>query len=239
MKVVLLTLIFLLTSCASYVQQVHRQIDNENRALKSKRYQTFQRAGDRRPIQNPVTLNGVPSANTRRNYNPRVKRDYKGNKRYKANDLLDNGSDGSLWSGQNSDNFLFVTNNLKRKGDIVIIDVYDKLKDKIQEELKRSFPEPKKKKTAKAETKDSESKEAPAATPGGANPDKVHDKISSKVVEIVNKDYIMLRGRKEILFRKQKRYFEIQAIVSQKDITSNDTVESKKILEPRINVLRY
>ena len=54
--------------------------------------------------------------------------------------------DGSLWSAKNSESFLFVTNNIKKKGDIVIVEVMSKMKDNIQDELKRTFPERKKKK---------------------------------------------------------------------------------------------
>ncbi|MBD66825.1 MAG: hypothetical protein CME62_16600 [Halobacteriovoraceae bacterium] len=245
MKAILLSFILILTSsCASYVQSIHRQIDNEKRGQanqKQRQYRAGYRPGqDRRPIQNPVTLNGVPTASKYRNYAPRVKRQYNSRGRTRAEDLRDNADDGSLWSGENSENFLFVTNNMKRKGDIVIIDVYDNLKDKIQDELKRNFPEPKKKTNAKAgEEEQAEQPEEAAPAVAGQNPEKVHDKISAKVIEIVNNDYIMLRGRKEVMFQERKRYFEIQAVVSQKDITANDTVESNKILEPRINVLRY
>ena len=45
--------------------------------------------------------------------------------------------------------------------------------------------------------------------------------------------------KKEVMYKNYKRYFEIQAIVSQKDISSRDTVSSMKLLEPKINVLRY
>ena len=41
------------------------------------------------------------------------------------------------------------------------------------------------------------------------------------------------------MFRKFKRYFEFQALVAQKDITAQDTVSSDKLLETKINVLRY
>lgn len=226
---------FLLTSCSSYVNSVHRQINQEERAkMGQKRNYRYQ--GDRRPIANPVTLSGsAPSANTVRNYNPNTKR------RYRAEDLRDNDDDGSLWSGKQSGNFLFVTNNVKKKGDIVIVEVMGKLKDKIQEELKRNFPDPvKKKKKGDDEEKKEGEAAANTATPAPpTDPGKVYDKISTQVVEQVNQDYLLLRGRKEVIFKEAKRYFEFQAIVSQKDITDNDTVGSLKVLEPRVNVLRY
>jgi len=246
----LLIMLLFFTSCASYVNSFHRQIDNEEqakRAAMARRYQAQQQANrgyDNRPIQNPLTLNGVPTANTQRVLEPSTQRSYnsKGTRRYKAEDLIDDDKGGSLWSGDNSESFLFVTNNMKREGDIVIVEVLENLKDKIQDELKRNFPDRPAPKSAKKgdDQKEEEKKEEPAAPAPGVNlPNKVYDKISAKVVSSVNKDYLLIRGRKEVMFKEQKRYFEIQAIVSHKDITADDTVTSNKILEPKINVLRY
>lgn len=246
MRLLLVTL-FLFSSCASYVNSIHKQIDSEEAAKRAARQRAMQRyygrGSDNRPIQNPVTLNGLPTANNQKNFRPGVRRNYsQGTKRYKAEDLVDNNEDGSLWSGKNSESFLFVTNNLKRKGDIVIVEVMSNLKNKIQDELKRNFPDPPKKKTKKdGDGKEEEKKEetpAPVST-AQDDPNKIYDKISTRVIEQVNQDYLLIRGRKEIMFKEQKRYFEIQAVVSQKDISSEDSVSSIRILEPRINVLRY
>jgi flagellar basal body L-ring protein FlgH len=233
----LIILSLLLTSCASYVNSIHKKIDNENRGKRAQ-YQRYMNPQDRRPISNPVTLGGA-SANTRANLPPQTQRQYqsRGSKRYRAEDLKDNDGDGSLWSGQNSDSFLFIKNNMKRKGDIIIVDVYSQLKKQIQDELGRAYPE-KAVKAKKGDTKDAP-KEEKAAEVTKDSPDKVYDKISASVIEQVNQDYILIRGRKEIMYKKFKRYFEIQALVSQKDISANDTVASKKVLESKIKVLRY
>ncbi len=204
---------FSFVSCSSYVKSIHRQIDNESRVRKKRRPapRGYNR-GDRRPIQNPVTLGGIPTANTHRNMYPGVKRQYhtQGTRRYKASDLVDNQSDGSLWTGTNSESFLFVKNNLKRKGDIIIVEVMKKLKEQIQSELKRSFPE-RKKRTKKKKAKDDENPELAAAEKKEEEPaDKVYDKISASVIEQVNQDYILIRGRKEIMYKKYKRYFFLQ-----------------------------
>lgn len=234
-----LLFILLFSSCSGYVQNIHNQFDREERMKRARYLQMQQRGVDRRPINNPVTIG---SANTRSNAYPSRQREYQrvGKKRIQANDLKDNSSDGSLWSGKNSESFLFVTNNLKRKGDIVIIEVLSGLKGKIQSELKRSFPEsPSKKKKGKGGDEAPSEAAAPAASNAAEDPNKVYDKISTTVVEQMNQDYLLVRGRKEILYKKFKRYFEIQAIVSQKDISSQDTITSTKLLEPKINVLRY
>lgn len=237
MKLLLLTCLFF-SSCSSYVKSIHKKIDSEKRGKQNKamRYN----GNDRRPIQNPRTL-GAASANTRANLPPTTQRQYQsqGSRRYNANDLKDNGDDGSLWSGDNSESFLFVKNNMRKKGDIVILDVYSQLKNQIQDELARNFPDkPKKKKKAKEGEEATPEAEKPTKS-ASDNPDKVYDKISTSVVEQVNQDYLLIRGRKEIMYKKFKRFFEIQALVSQKDIGSNDTVPSKKVLEPKIKVLRY
>lgn len=242
MRILLILILTSLTSCASYVDNFHRQINQEQNSKSGNRTaRQNPQYGDRRPIQNPVTLNG-PSARTVRNMEPGVQRQYtSADRRARSGDFIDNDDDGSLWSGKESGNFLFVTNNLKRKGDIVIVEVMDALKDKIQDELKRNYPKraaPKKPAGAAADGAEEKKEEEVAATEA-ADPNKIHDKISTSVIELVNQDYLMLRGRKEVLYQKVKRYFEFQAVVSQKDISSNDTVRSNKILEPRINVLRY
>lgn len=258
MKVMGRFLILLLTtglfgSCANYVRALHSQIDRGERAQQGRpaqapqaryqnQYNRYSRDGDRRPINNPKTLGGYPVKNSN-SVPPSVERNY-GKKRYTAEDLKDNGGDGSLWSGKNSESFLFVTNNIKKRGDIVIIDVLSKLKDDIQEELKRAYPDPVKKTADKGEEENKEEVQDEAQTAQaapGAKDDakKVHDKISTQVVDSINKDYLMLRGRKEVVFKKAKRYIEVQALVSRRDITDNDTVASDRILEPKIRVLRY
>jgi flagellar basal body L-ring protein FlgH len=245
MKFILLALIITLSSCASYVQSLHRQIDNEQRKNSRQRTKQIRNNRDARPIQNPTTLGNYPTASSSRNYNPNSNRQYqsRGTRRHKASDLVDNQGDGSLWTGKNSESFLFVTNNLKNKGDIVIVQVMEDLKNKIQEELKRNFPAPKvknkKSKRVDSEPKKDEAAPATAAPKKEGGAGKIHDKISTAVVEQVNQDYLLIRGRKEVMFRKFKRYFEIQALVSQKDITSQDTVSSDKLLETKIKVLRY
>lgn len=238
MKHLLLIFLFLLSSCSSYVQSIHKQIDNEERVKKTRLTRAQDRFKNQKPIRNPVILNGHPSANTQKNLPPGIKRRYnsKGTRRYRASDLVDNQDDGSLWSGKNSESFLFVNNSLKRQGDIVIIEVMQDFKEKIQEELKRAFPKRKKSKKKKEDTAETK-KAATNDKPEGGN--KVYDKISTVVMEQVNQDYLLVRGRKEIMYKKFKRYFEVQAIVSQKDISSRDSVSSVKLLEPKINVLRY
>lgn len=251
-----LILVFLLSvvSCSSYIQSVHKQISKEQLAQQQARQRRYydpygayrsvpMGAKDARPIKNPITLGGQPTTANANEVRPTTQRQY-GKKRTTVDDLKDNQGSGSLWSGKNSESFLFVTNNIKRQGDIVIIEVLQPLKKKITAELKTAFPERRrptknaKKTTAQAETTPTptEPKTTTQETDGDR---KIYDKISTQVVEEVNNDYLLLRGRKEILYNKAKRFIEVQALVSRKDISDNDSVKSDKILDPKIMVLRY
>ncbi|MFP5384982.1 MAG: flagellar basal body L-ring protein FlgH [Bacteriovoracia bacterium] len=250
MKSLTLFLLFFLVSCASYVNSVHRQIDREEKVGVKKgsprdRFSAyrekdrFRRDGDKRPIQNPITysLGSNPAG-----VQPPVKRQYRP-QRYQADDFVDNDSNGSLWANQGSSASLFTYQNDKRMGDIVIINVLENLRNQISAELKRTFPDkPKKKK--KGDTKEGEKKAAQAPPPAAPNNNqdnemdmKVYDKISGTVMEEISKDYILLRGRKEVIFKKEKRSIEVQALVSRKDIMENDYVNSDKLLESRVFIL--
>lgn len=241
MKVFNLVLSILLpifiSSCSSYIQGIHNQISQEEQEIKMKRYQRYNPKAAQN-IRNPRTLQNIPNTSNTPNLSPRSNRNYQnpGKKRVSADDLKDNSNSGSLWSGKNSESYLFVTNNVKRVGDFVIIEVMAKMKKDITTELKRNFPPRPSKKATATEAKP-KSDEAQASSEEDSN--KVYDKISTQVVERINKDYLLLRGRKEVLFQKIKRYIQVQAVVSVKDIQDNDSVSSERLLEPKINVLRY
>ncbi len=256
-KLSLLALLLILQSCASYIDKIHNQIDSaeRQRALQARGSSPFDayhtdaygRRIDKRPINNPVTYtNQTPSEVDKI---PRVKRNYRQDRRrHTADDLVDNGYGGSLWAGQDKDNYLFSENKSKTLGDIIIIGVLEDMRNEIANELKRVFPKPAEiKKPENKDSKEEDKKETDAAKPvepsktaGKDDKDepKVYDKISSQVTEIISKDYMMIRGKKEILFRKNKHLVDVQALISKKDIINNDTITSDKILEQRITVLR-
>lgn len=242
-KSFIILFVLLLQSCSSFIKNAHKQFDEEERQKRiartaNKTPYSSQNAWQRQINNNPHTLNG------QRINDPRF-----GKRRMQTTDLEDNTDGGSLWNGKNADSFLFVSNNVKKQGDIVIVDVMKKFKEEITNELKRAFPEPKKKstkddeekkkETAKTETAKPAAPEAAKAPEEATDPNKVYDKISTTVVEQINKDYLLIRGRKEVMFKEAKRYVEVQGIVSNKSVNDNDTVSSKNLLEPKIYVLRY
>lgn len=186
----------------------------------------------------------ILSTNTNNSVNPSVKRQYlsqaTARKRYTSNDLNDNDSDGSLWADGNNSNFLFSVDSTKSNGDIILINVLSNLKNEITSELKRNFPDVvtrKGKKTAGAKeaTPPAKNQGATVAT-GGAGT--IYDRISSIIIEEINKEHLLIKGRKGVLFKNKKRLVEIQALISRRDVDDSDTIESDKILESNITILR-
>ena len=101
------------------------------------------------------------------------------------------------------------------------------LKAKIQSELERSFSKNKGESSSTNEPKDTniESK-------------KVFDKISSIVNKEIRSNHVLLIGRKELIFENIKRLIEVSALVNRRDISSDDTIDSSKILQTKIRTLR-
>jgi flagellar L-ring protein precursor FlgH len=248
MRIILLISLLFLSSCSGYVNNIHKQINREEKVSRGDRsdgmkqhyspYKNrFARENDKRPIQEPRTFSmsdGGPSGQLR----PPVKRDYRP-QRYKADDFKDGDSNGSLWANQGSSSSLFTYQNDKRTGDMVIINVLENLRNQISSELKRVFPD----KKSTGNPKDPKAAQAAAAATANAPKDeemdmKVYDKISGTVMEEISKDYILLRGRKDVIFKKEKKSIEVQGLVSRKDIMENDYVNSDKLLDSRVFILK-
>jgi len=182
---------------------------------------------------------------------PTTKRQYKDEKqvakRYTASDLTDNNGDGSLWAGSDPNAFLFASSKSKNNGDIVQINVLPKLREEISLELKKAFPDNPYEARASAENKDGKDGKTSDAKPvaetkapakeEGLAPD-AQDKISGVVVEEINREHLLVKGRKNVLFKNRKRMVEVQALVSRKDIGDDDTISSDAILESNVVVVK-
>jgi flagellar L-ring protein FlgH len=249
MKIIFFITMSLLVSCSNYINSIHRQIDRDERGTSSPENldstrpysqtpKRFNRENDKRPIKDPRTFSlsdGGPSGRVK----PPVKREYRPS-RMRADDFIDDDSSGSLWANQGSSASLFTYQNDKQTGDMVIINVLENLRNQISAELKRIFPDkPKRTNSANPPAKTEDSRPAaPVAKEAEEMDMKVYDKISSTVMEQVSKDYILLRGRKELIYKKEKRSIEVQGLVSRKDIMENDYVNSDKLLDTRVFIVR-
>jgi flagellar L-ring protein precursor FlgH len=249
--------LLLLTSCSSFVEGMYRDLDRQDRTSADEEYDNsiastdkfdqFRKKRRTSSEYNRPGRNKEITTNSEKLVNPGVKRQYQDEKvalkRTTAIDLTDNGSDGSLWSGSDPNAFLFSTSRSKNSGDIVQINVLAKLRNEITMELKRAFPDNPYDVKAKAENEVAKGP-SPASTPakdagaeipadGGAQ-----DKISGVVVEEINREHLLIKGRKNVLFKNRKRMVEVQALVSRKDITDDDAVSSDAILESNVTVVR-
>ncbi|MBF0366110.1 MAG: flagellar basal body L-ring protein FlgH [Oligoflexia bacterium] len=247
------------TSCSSYMNRLYKQIDDGLGNNNNNNYNKFDfltNAGKKK-------RGGVESLDNVSNrevhtLRPPVKRNYSQNRnRYSVNDLVDQSNEGSLWSFRGQDNYLFSPNNRKKMGDIVTIEVQGKLKQEISLELQRTFPTPYKRgdklkdknKLAAANTAlggaadaagagamrtgDDESKKY-----GAPADEKIYDQISAVVVDEINKEHLMIEGRKEILHQNRKRILQVKMIIARKDVSDDDVVLSSKLLESTVAVLR-
>lgn len=253
----LLLLLFSLTSCANYISRVHRELDRD--AMKRKgitppdKFEPFRdpNAFNQDP-RNASPRNQVPhsfsqgaTSDSMRNVAPAVRRQYmpqqQANKRVTASDLNDNDNRGSLWVNNGEPVSLFTDNRTRGQGDIVLVNVFKQLKNEITAELKRAFPDPPtpKKQDAAADPAAPEVAEnREPANDDVVDEEKVYDKISTVIVEEINRDHVLLRGRKNLLFRNRKRLVEIQALVARRDLGSLDAISSDNIVESTITVLR-
>jgi flagellar L-ring protein precursor FlgH len=258
-SLVLMSSLTLLTSCGSFVDNMYRDLDHQERvaadaeqdnAIYPDQFDQYRKNTKRRTssvYNKPGRNRGEVSTNTQKMVNPEVKRQYQDErvalKRTTASDLTDNGNDGSLWGSGDANAFLFSTSKNKNSGDIIQIDVLPKLKNEITMELKRAFPENPYDLAAKAAantsatpapaTTTAATAAAPANTEAGDT-----DKISSVVVEEINREHLLIKGRKNVLFKNRKRMIEVQALVSRKDITDADSVSSDSIIESNVTVVR-
>ena len=257
---IILSTLTLFTSCSSYVNSIYRDFEQQERqnsevdVPSSDSFDQYRHPKRRTSSE----YNRVDKTITTANANmvaPMVKRQYKAEKeavkRYTASDLTDNGNDGSLWAGSDPNAFLFSNSKTKNSGDIVQINVLPRLKNEISMELKKAFPDNpyEAKQNPDAKAADGKSVDGAAATPAPAPKEKkeavadsaadgAQDKISGVVVEEINRDHLLIKGRKNVLFKNRKRMIEVQALVSRKDIGENDTISSDAILESNVSVVR-
>jgi flagellar L-ring protein precursor FlgH len=258
MRLIFLLLISQLTvSCASYIEKFHRQFDAQQgivRDTNSANSPKDKRGRDRFDFyRQPRDPNKVSSRQVSV-MRPKTKRTYNNSRpvrrRYKANDLYDNGGDGSLWQSNTTSGFLFGVDTIVSSGDIVVINVQKDLKSDIAGELKRAFPtvrpKPVARKTAskgKAGKDGANKKEEAktAAAPGKkeeVGETKIYDKVSSIVVEEINGEHLLLKGRKYLLYKGKKRAIEVQALVARRDVKDDKTLNSDNILEATLRVIQ-
>lgn len=251
----LLSSLFFFTSCSTYMNSIYKDFEQQERNNSeidvADSFDQYRHPKRRTSTEYNRVDRTVTTANEK-SVSPSIKRQYKAEKeavkRYTASDLTDNGNDGSLWAGSDPNAFLFSNNKNKNSGDIIQISVLPRLKNEITMELKKAFPDNPFETKAAPEAKTGEPKAADASADKPAEKrdiasetpatDISQDKISGVVVEEINREHLLIKGRKNVLFKNRKRMVEVQALVSRKDIGDNDTISSDAILESNVTVVR-
>lgn len=253
----LVVLTSFLTSCSSFIENMHRDLDRQEKSYGSNQAtdeddyfnRNYKPNQKRRTssVYNKPGRNREVSTSTQKQLNPTVKRQYQDEKvalkRVTASDLTDNGNDGSLWGNADSNSFLLTSSKNKSTGDIVQINVFQRLKSEISQELSRAFPDnPYDKRQGPEGDKAADAKAPAEAAPQTASTDLAsdssHDKISGVVVEEINREHLLIKGRKNIVFKNKKRMVEVQALVSRRDISDDDSINSDSIIESNVTVVR-
>jgi flagellar basal body L-ring protein FlgH len=261
MKKTFIFVLLLLESCAQFVEKIHQQIDYDSGEAKSNTAENSPygklktKKSDVIPIKDPITytLTGEESTENM-NYAP-----VKMEKRFKAADFTDTEPSGSLWAAYDDSTSFFSTGSIKQKGEIVVIDVMESLKNTISKELRGKYPLKSALASQNIVTLANDKNRAPASQPSATGPasaeaeqgkekekekedkeeaDIIYDKITTKIFSEVDKDHSLIKGRKEVYFRNRKRLVEIQAIVKKADIDSGSRIKSDSIIESKVTVLQ-
>jgi len=255
--ILLIVLLFAVSSCSSYINALYRDLDQGQKKTSYRRHSPrsahdkFDQFRNAQQHSLPKRSRDTISTSQKSRYLPKTKRRYvpesQVKRRFKADDLNDNQNVESLWAGENKSDYLFTLNDKKKPGDIILVNVFTKLKNEITLELKKSFKE-RRRPAPKKPPEAGGAQVAPVAGAEGATPaaeeeaaqgaDKIHDRISTVIIEEISDDHVLLRGQKFLLYKNKKRLIELQALVSRKDITDDDAINSPKILESNISILR-
>ncbi len=229
--------------CSSYVSRVHQQIDREYQQMHNPNARAMPSTDTARQAQQgPSTQNSSFQP-------PSVQRQYQssqatgsvglgssqGQQRTRAEDLRDNTPSTSLWASNESN--LFSHSRRRSSGDIVLINVMDRLKKEISLELRRNFPPPRRQQRDQQQEEDEQQEEG-SRDVAQEGESRIHDRISSVIIEQISRDHVLLRGRKNVLFQNARRLIEVQALVATRDIDNNDSIKSDDIIESQVTVLR-
>jgi flagellar L-ring protein FlgH len=240
-------ILFSLISCSSFVKKMHSNIDQKDKQPNMRNnsldpFEMYRKENLRKSKKYNVISNKYQEDVT-----PSIKRKYESanvKKRKNDYDVFNNTKDGSLWTGTGQNNYFFSRNNEKNIGDIIIIQVEKGLRSMIAEELKRKLSMPKITKKSKTKSdKDSEKPEekTEAKKPNNkkaTNKAQVFDNISSVVIEKINNEHYLLRGKKEVLFKNVKHLIEIQGLISKKLINNDDRILSSNLIEKYVRLIK-
>ena len=225
--------LFCFISCASHIGTRERSFS----PIYARKKRIYTKRNTRRT---PASTKGKINLEKAENFYFKSKEQFTKGKRKTIKDMYDNDSDGSLWTENRQKNYLFARNNTKREGDIVIINIGDKLRKKIAEEFERIF--------SKSMNREINGRGRGRGIRRGvasiANQDKnilaigKEEKISTIIADNISQDHFIIRGKKQIVHRGKNRMLVVDALISKNDIMNTDMIDSDKILDIKVTALR-
>jgi len=118
---------------------------------------------------------------------------------------------GSLWTGSGKESHLFTNDETQNYGDIIQINVSSRLQNQILVEIRRHFP--------------------------GMDSVDINRMVGT-IIQQVNKNHLLIRGRKAIHYGNRSKLVEIQALAAKRDLDFNNIIDSDKFLEVTVRVVR-
>jgi flagellar L-ring protein precursor FlgH len=253
---------YLVSGCSSFVERIQADIYRQkgqsaplyNNAMKQKTTKF-----DELKITDPLTYTAYGDNGAKDKAAPGTRKT--------RNDFIDGGNGGSLWGTYDNTTSFFTNAMTIRETDIIVLEVLEDMKKTITRELRKAYPphmggsilsaahasnQSKIQRDAASTSASASAKDPAAINPltgpiaGGADKEDadkevaeiVYDKISTRVVERISSDHVILKGKKEVIFRGKKRYIEIEAMAKAAEIEEGGKLKSDKIIESRVTVLK-
>jgi len=232
-----------ISSCSNYVSSLRAEIQKDQGSRGKIAFE--QDKNSSKFIVDRIGLYlGRPGINSfnKNSYNQHQRNQYKeiaGRRRFKASDLVDKEYDGSLWSPRVAEKYLISHKREYDNGDVILLNVQEKLKEEITQELSYAFA------SKNTQTPSQTATAAPVAIPPqqtgeekNKESNKIFDRVTSVIIETINDKHVLIRGRKYVLFEGRKRLVEIEALALKTAVNFDETLNSNDILESTIHVVR-
>ncbi len=173
------------------------------------------------------------------------------NDRFKSEDFRDTEvSENSLWFANNPDNYLFTENTNKKVslGDVVFVNIKEKLNKEMRRALFRSLPVDKIVKKVEKSSRELASVKInsvkldsvdPASVEGkGVDPKVELKTMRMEIVENLGDNFLRLVGEKPITYQGRRKVIEVIALVPIKKLDMDNKISSTDFLDFRAWVLR-
>lgn len=151
-------------------------------------------------------------------------------------------NENSLWTDDGQTNFLFSRNKTKAPGDLVTVQIDERLRKDMVNSVRTLLPPdyrnaeirvPGLTKEKPADSRAPATAAAPDAAATGTE-----DLLTAEVLERYPNGNLRIRGIKRVPFKRQVRNIEVVAIVRGQDIDERDVIDSAKFFDHKVELYR-